>query len=338
MARWFTREIAVSVAHRLLLESAAAGFIVLVATLLTGTAPLISAITAIVSVAAFAVLRLVTSCFLNPLNSPYLIRWPHPSGEIRPVGQSNVGSETDRALTAIQFTARGAINEWGGAVTNVYTRASNQMIVLTSGDDDLIVLSGLADNRLVATTKQLIPPHEQLVVNHRYESDVHALLQSHTDVLGTLASAGHQPVAMTLKHIIELLALEWDAWNQIGPFVGPFVSVGQRRPLGLLQVRVSAEEILERSMAKPPRVTAASRMEPNEQPATRAPATAAAPEPPTAPTPPLAAAPVQDEVPAVAPTAAPYPATSFTPAATFVPAGTITPPPLPHSSAHEQAA
>lgn len=336
MARWFSREVTVSVAQRLLFESAAAGFLVLAGTILTGTTPLISVIAAIVSVAGFAILRLVTSCFLNPLNSPYLIRWPHPTGEIQPVEQSNVGSETDRALTAVQFTARGAIDEWGGAVTNVYTRAPNSMIVLTSSDDDLIVLSGLADNRLVVTTKQLIPPHEQLVVNHCYESDVQALLESHTDLLRALATAGHQRVVMTLGHIIELLALEWDAWNQIGPFVGPFVSVGQRRPLGLLQVRVSSDEILERSIAMPPQVTAASRMERDEQPATQAPTAASAPQVPTAPTLRSAAAPLHGDVPADTP--ARPPETSFSPDATFAPAAAITPPPVPQSSANEQAA
>lgn len=343
MARWFSREVMVSVAQRLLLESAVAGFIVLIATILSGITPLISIIAAIVSGAGFAVVRLAASCFLNPLNSPYLIRWPHPSGEIRPTRQSNVGSDTDRALTAIEFTARGAIDEWGGAITNVYTRASNQMIVLTSSDDDLIVLSGLADNRLVVTTKQLIPPHEQIVVNHCYESDVQALLENHNDLLGTLAEAGHQPMAMTLDHIIELLALEWDAWNQIGPFIGPFVSVGQRRPVGLLQVRVSSDEILERSMATPPRVTAASRKALNERPAAQT-STTTPPQTqtPGAAAPVLATAPIQDTTTAAVarvqnPTTAFTPATSFVPAATIAPTQTqqplqkasITPPPLP---------
>ncbi len=256
IARWFTREIAIKIAQRLLVEMVVVFAVLLAALISFGVSPPLTAAAVVVALPLFAVLRVVSSCFLNPLNSIYLTRWPHPTGDIHPVEQTNADSETDLALKSHGFVARGAIDEWGGATTNIYTRGANQTIVLTSDDADLIVLSGLTDTRLVATTKQLIPPHRRLVLNHRYDTDVTALLLNHVEVLKTLTDDGHRIVPMTLDHVIELLVIEWASWDQIGPVVGPFIGIGQKRSLGLLQARVDPAELLERSLAKRPRITA----------------------------------------------------------------------------------
>jgi hypothetical protein len=255
--RWFKREIAVGVAQRLAVETFVAGAILVAVLLLAGTEPLGAIVGAFVAMPIFALLRVGLACFSNPLTSAYLMRWPHPSGQVLPTGQTNVGSKTDTALKGFQFTARGAFNEWGGAVTNVYTRDSNQIIVTTGDDDDLVVLTALDDERLVISSKQLIPPHERLVMNRRHDGDVRAILASHIELVKDLTVNGGCTVTQVgIDQVMELLAIEWDAWDQIGPLIGPFVSVGQRRQPTLLQVQVSANEILERTGASAPRITA----------------------------------------------------------------------------------
>lgn len=255
--RWFRREVAVGVGQRLAAESVIAAIASLGLLLASGAGILLAIMVGIVAFPTFALVRVGLACISNPMTSAYLMRWPHPTGHVQPTEQTNIGSNVDSDLRALRFVPRGAFNEWGGATTNLYTRSSSQLIVATTEDDDVLVLSALADERLVVTCTQLVPPHEQLVVNRVDASDLRTVLGEHVDVIRHLHETSQPAVtAIGMDDVMRFLAIEWDSWDQIGPLLGPFVAIGQKRQPSLLQVRVPNDEILARTGTPEPRVTA----------------------------------------------------------------------------------
>ena len=280
--RWFARQVTIGVFRRLVIETAAVTVLVVVSAFALGF-PIVSAVfIAAIAIPVFAVVRLVLGCFTNPVTSSYLARWPHPSGTVNPTTQTNTGSPIDRALTTHGFTYEVTLDEWDGAKTNVYTRESNQIVAMTSSDRDLVILSGIEDDRLVVTTIQLVPPHEQLVVNQVSEVDPQEVLSNHVGLLKRLTASGHTLQVLTIDHVLELAAIEWDAWDQIGPLLGPFVTIGPRPIPTLLQVRIPPEEILQRTSADAPKFTAKRFQDPELLPAFQ-PAELSPPPVPTAP-------------------------------------------------------
>ena len=253
--RWFRREIAIGVARRLAAEVFVISALAVTGSLLAGSEAIVAAAAGVLAMVVMTVVRIAMALAANPLNSAFLIRWPHPAGDTRQTEQTNADSNDDNALRSYGFTCRGAFEEWGGAVTNVYTRDSNQIIVTTGEDGDLLALSGLDHDQLVVTTKQLIPPHERLIVNQRRETDVRSVLASHIELMKEQVATGRAVRTVSFHEVLELLAIEWDSWNQIGPVLGPFVAIGHRRAPSVLQVRVDAHDILERTGAPSPKVS-----------------------------------------------------------------------------------
>jgi hypothetical protein len=255
--RWFRREVAIGVARRLSAETIVVGTGILGTLLVLGSGPLSAFAGAALSLPAFVFVRVAIALASNPITATYLMRWPHPASTVTSVESTSLGTKTDTALNQFRFSLRGAFDEWGGATTNLYTMGSGQIIVTTSEEDDVMAVSVRADRRLVVTTTQLLPPHERLIVNHVGVVDVRELLTSHVALLKRVGGTeGSAVVAATMDQVIEVLAVEWDAWDQIGPFLGPLVAVGQRRYTTLLQVMVSPGEILERTAAAIPLITA----------------------------------------------------------------------------------
>lgn len=254
--RWFRREIAIGVARRLTAEAVVVGALAVGGSVLAGSQPIVAATAGVLAMILTVFVRFAMALATNPLNSAYLVRWPHPMGDTVPTTQTNADSTDDAALRSYGFTCRGAFQEWGGAVTNVYTRDSNQIIVTTGEDGDLLALSGLDRDQFVVTTKQLVPPHERLIVNQRRETDVRSVLASHIELMKEQVGSGRAVRTVAFHEVLELLAIEWDSWDQIGPVLGPFVAIGHRPAPSVLQVRVDASEILERTSAPSPKITA----------------------------------------------------------------------------------
>ncbi len=250
--RWFRREIALKLAQRLGIEAGVVCALVVGALVVAEINTPIVILTGASTIPTFIVIRLALSCALNPTSSSYLVRWPRPSGSLSPAEPTNVGSATDIALQAAGFLPRGAFSEWGGATTNLYDDASCTL-VLTCHEDDVVVLSGLTDGRLCVTTTYVIPPHERLIVNQERASDVGSVLASHATLLDAIIG---QPtigaVETNAQFIVDLLVLEWDIWDQLGPVFGPFVAVGNRPQPSLLRVRVAAQDVLLRALAAAP--------------------------------------------------------------------------------------
>ncbi len=246
--RWFRREIALKVAQRLVLEVVGVCALLSGGLLAAGVEGGIVALAVVAGAPTFIGLRLLVACLVNPTSSSYLVRWPRPAGALTPAKPTNVGTPVDVALRAAGFSSRGAFNEWGGATTNLYDDAATRL-VMTSGDDDVIILTGLSDGRLCITTTSVIPPHERLVVNHEPKNDMGGLLASHDRSIDEVTGGSiARRVDVRAHFVVELLAIEWDIWEQIGPLYGPFVAVGNRPQPSLLRVRVSASDVRLRGM------------------------------------------------------------------------------------------
>ncbi|MFT7474763.1 MAG: hypothetical protein ACI81L_001694 [Verrucomicrobiales bacterium] len=251
--RWFRREIAVAVAQRLAIETVCVGLLTLVILLLANVGLLAAIAAALLVVPVSGVLRIGVAYVNNPTSSTYLIRWPRPSGSLSSVPQTNCGSKVDLALNITQFEIYGTFSELGGAQVNVYTSTTSSLLVMTSSDDDIIVLSGLSDGRLCASSTQFLPPHEHLVLNRLTTGDVRDLLASHYQLIGELTNIHDtRTVAPKIEFVVDLLATEWDAWEQIGPLLGPFVAIDTRFQPSLLRVAVSHDELRARSLSTSP--------------------------------------------------------------------------------------
>lgn len=263
--RWFRREIALKVAQRLGVEVVVICALVVGGLFAAGVQVLFIGLALALIAPTFIVLRLLLSCAINPTSSSYLVRWPRPAGPLIPAEPTNTGSAVDIALQAAGFFSRGAFVEWGGATTNLYDDASSRL-VMTGGDADVIILTGLDDGRLCITTTNLIPPHERLIVNHDRQNDLGGLLASHGALLDEVThSSAARRVDVSAHFVVQLLAIEWDAWDQLGPLYGPFVAVGNRAQPSLLRVRVPATDIRSRAMApEPASIVVSHELQPSE--------------------------------------------------------------------------
>ena len=207
--------------------------------------PSTAVIGGLLAVPTFVLIRLASSCALNPTSSAYLIRWPRPVGALPLHAADDEIDPLDIELAAAGFISLGTFTEWGGSVLSVSTNRQDTL-ALSSGDQ-LVLLSGLDDGRLCVSTTHLVPPHDRLVVNHHAGVDAAALVAAHTELAGLLVASGIGAVEPEIEQVRHFLSLEWDIWQEIGPFVGPFVRVGANRQPSLILARVASADILERA-------------------------------------------------------------------------------------------
>lgn len=249
--RWFRREIGRRLVQRLSVETlvAVAAVVAVIAASDGGTRN--AFVGAAVTAPLYASTRWVLGCLTNATSSSYLISWPQPSGDLTSVAQPNIGLLADIALTAAGLRFYDAYSEWGGATTSVYG-SHDPLLATTSGDDDIQIITGFTDGRLCVSTTQLIPPHEQLIVNHQPASDVTSLLSGHRTLVETLESQGAEVSDADIEFVVDLLALEWEAWQQVGPFIAPFVDIDHLLHPSVLTVRASTSDVLAKGLSTAP--------------------------------------------------------------------------------------
>lgn len=249
--RWFRREVGRLLLRRLAVETVAVVGIVVAGVAASGG----STQSVILATSATALLypaaRWAVGCLTNATSSSYLNNWPRPSGELVSVPQTNIGLPVDIALTAAGLRFYDAYSEWGGATTSVYG-SHDPLLVTTSADDDIAVITGLTDGRLCISTTQLIPPNERLIVNHEPASDVTSLLASHGTLVETLTTQGAEVADADINFVVDFLLLEWESWQQVGPFIAPFVDMDHRLHPSVLTVRVSTGELLQTGLSQTP--------------------------------------------------------------------------------------
>lgn len=119
------------------------------------------------------------------------------------------------------------------------------------------LMSRLVDGRIVVTSDLLIPPHHELIVNVIGDADLAAMGRSHQHLLNGLERNGLHLRPTRPVILSDLLAIEHQAYRDLGPFVAPFLALDQtRRPLRL-SLRLSSATVLGRTRRSQPTVSAA---------------------------------------------------------------------------------
>lgn len=225
----------------------------------------VSAILVVLAGQSFVVVRIGAAMTFNPVSHRYLMGWlSKPDGlldRLRPTeGGPSDGGGLETVLTDIglrpsagldwpddEATAAGENAETEASPdpwSRIYTSAS-RLILVTVGQSGqpLTALSRLDDGRVVVSSSSFIPPNRAVLFNQVSAKRPAPLLAAHIDRLEELRTQGLVAVAAGHDLVIDQLRHEWDSWNQLGPFLGPFLAVDARPQPHLLQVRPPPDEL-----------------------------------------------------------------------------------------------
>lgn len=126
----------------------------------------------------------------------------------------------------------------------------------------ITLMSRLVDGRIVVTSDLLIPPHHELIVNVISDMDLASMARSHQHLLNGLQRNGLHLRPTRPVILSDLLAIEHQAYRDLGPFVAPFLALDQtRRPLRL-SLRLSSATVLGRTRRTQPTATSAHAQSP----------------------------------------------------------------------------
>jgi len=248
--RWLRRLLISRVIRRLALEGTVAGLAVFCAAFIAELAPVAGAVLAVAAAQTLAVARIGTAVLLNPVNHRYLMAWDDPS---RRLTRTEVGSERDPAIDST--LDRNGFHHLVDLVgpddehrLYVYSTVA-RLIVVSVGEQDepYVAVSRLSDQRLLVSAADVIPPLSGIILNQCNGAALSKLVESHQERLRSLEDDGHDVLEVDHGAVVEQLHFEWKAWNELGPFIGPFLAVGtQTRPL-TMQARIDTEALWERT-------------------------------------------------------------------------------------------
>lgn len=270
--RWLRRLVIARAAERLAIEATVVGGGAALGAAARGWRPAEVLATFVTLAMITATLRFGLALSTNPVNHRYLLQWTDPSGRLRVSDRGEPrrsDDPTSRELQAgsFRFLARlersddnGNLAEVGAGSDagpddepdndpdddrpgiDVYRAEGGRLVVTRSDDDEITVLSRLDDGRTVVTSAGFIPPTDRLLVKRAGggpgQIPTDALI-GHVERLLVLRAEGIEAVATDIDDVIDLVHAEWEAWQEIGPFVGPFLAVEPSRRPGLtIQVDV----------------------------------------------------------------------------------------------------
>lgn len=264
--RWLRRLVVARTAERLVIEAGIVGLAVAVGAGAAGWAPAMVALTVVVAVPSTVLARLGLALTTNPITLRYLLWWTDPSVRLQPSKRTGPARPEDAVASELQsgsfaFLVRlerqdgGPVegpNQTDGQADSgeddgptgieVYRAEGGRLIVTRSDDDEVTVISRLADGRTLVTSAGFVPPTAALLVQRggarpgQIPTDT---LIEHVERLLDLREAGVEAVVTGVDDVIDLVRAEWEAWQEIGPFIGPLIAIGWRRwPRLSLQVEV----------------------------------------------------------------------------------------------------
>ncbi len=134
---------------------------------------------------------------------------------------------------------------------DVYASPCRLIIALEGPGQPLVVLSTLSDSRLLVTATETVPPNVGLVANLSEAEGPNELILDHLDRLDLLRDRSLVAVGSGPESVVDFLRLEWDSWNQLGPFIGPFLAIDARPQPHLLQVRIPGQALWDRTAGSP---------------------------------------------------------------------------------------
>ncbi|MGI9598448.1 MAG: hypothetical protein ACR2QK_19945 [Acidimicrobiales bacterium] len=261
--RWLRRHLISRVLGRLAVETAIVVAVTGLVTARAGVGPLLVGVTAVVGGHLFALARLSAAIVFNPINHRYLTRWLANDGGVRPrqVTATDQRGETALHSELAEIGLRPLLTLGSpehGSLYELHASPSRLIVTATASSHSaggssavagrsLTALSRLADGRVLVTSPEVIPPHRALLINRSGDPEPTELVLDHLDRLDLLQQQGLVAVGAGHDVVTDQLRFEWEAWNELGPFVGPLLAVDTRRQLHLLQVPVSAGQLWSRT-------------------------------------------------------------------------------------------
>ncbi len=254
--RWLRRLVIARAGERLVVEATVVGAGAALGAATLGWRPA-EVLATFVTVALIAGgLRFGLAMSTNPISHRYLLQWTDPSADlvVNDRGEPRRSDDsTTRELQAGSFRFLARLERSDGSGTDaepdddpsgldVYRAEGGRLVVTRSNDDEITVVSRLDDGRTMVTSAGFIPPTDHLLVQRAGggpgQIPTDALI-GHVERLLTLRAAGIEAVVTDVDDVIGVVHAEWAAWQEIGPFVGPFVAIEpSRRPGFTLQVDV----------------------------------------------------------------------------------------------------
>lgn len=120
-------------------------------------------------------------------------------------------------------------------------KTENELVTAAVGRESgtLTLLSRLADDRIAVTSRHALLPHHSVVHRRPADGTTQSALAAHRELLAELTAGGSPPRPSPPWIFTELDRRERDAWRELGPFAGSFVSLSDARPA--LRISVAAD-------------------------------------------------------------------------------------------------
>ncbi len=261
--RWLRRYVVTSVIERVVVEAVVVGVATAVVAAVGGSRPVEIALVAVAAAAASAVLRLALAVGTGPVTHRYLLRWRDPTAMLCPVpggptDRLDVGTGLDFAVRLERVDAEVDPDDGRRPGLDVYRVDDDRTLLVRSDAGETTALSRLSDGRALVTADGFVPPVGALVVKRSVvdpgDDPIGVVLADHRRQRERLATMGVDGVGTEPGAVLGLVRVEWRAWEELGPVVGPLVAVGPpaRFRLGLA-VDVPADLVLDRTERSPAR-------------------------------------------------------------------------------------
>jgi len=257
---WLKRVALTRILVRLTLEAVLVGDLSLLALLATGTDRWVAIPWALVAGVVFAIVRFALALHINPVGYGFLKRFSEqrinhqievPLDLVEPTIEAAAAS----FLGSVNMHWLATVDDDAGLTTRLQLYRTDDRVIIGAVADDgsePMFVSRLEDGRIVVSSKTFIPFRRGLIVNMVRRGRLRKVLESHVDALDLAIESGAELGRVEADAIIHVLTSEQDSWTQLGPFVGPFVSVSAKWRPHLLQTRFSPSRMLEMSIAVPP--------------------------------------------------------------------------------------
>lgn len=259
--RWLRRLVMARAAERVVVEAGVTGLVAAIGAAAAGLTPAFVVLFGLVTIPIAATARLGLALTTNPITTRYLLWWTDPSVRLEPSGRTGptrpddavadeLGTSSFTFLVRLDRQDQHPVDDDEPTGLDVYRAEGARLVVTRSDDDEITILSRLDDGRLLVTSAGFIPPTATLLVQRAGgrpgQIPTDALIE-HVERLLELREAGIEAVETGADDVIALAKAEWEAWQEIGPYIGPLIAVGWRRwPRIGLQVDVPGELIQER--------------------------------------------------------------------------------------------
>ncbi len=266
--RWLRRKILRYLTKRLVLEFVVAVVVLWVLLTLLGWSQVEVAPFAIVAAQILVLIRATISLSTNPLsqqaisqlieNPTILVRSTSDQAGLGKIGVELGLFEFRPVLTAsLPYDdgtdgPEGELTNEGLILFDVFqSRDGHTTAALGRQGGTITLISQLTDGRILASTDLLIPPSERLIVNQVAGGDLESLIRTHRRLLDGLTRRGIHLRPAPPALLLDLLAIEHDSYQQLGPFFAPFLALDPSPRPFRLALRIDAGQLLGRSGRQP---------------------------------------------------------------------------------------